>query len=129
MQFPAKKSSKKESKLDQNSNASSAPKRAIRHSWGADRHKKCADQHFSSANWHKLEAQPKDSFIEISPTLFNFLEMRTHPNSYLIIQLIFRSIPTSIIRGCLSKFSTLSDPPLFWLFSSNFSNPLTLKTF
>ena len=124
MQFLTQKSSKNESKLDQNSNVGSAPKRAIRHSWGADRHKKCADQHFSSANWHKLEAQPKDSFIEISPTLFNFLEMRTHPNLYLIIQLIFRSIPTSINRGCLSKFSILFDLPLSGSFLLIFQIPL-----
>ena len=96
----AKKSSKKESKMDQNSNAGPTPKRAIRHSWSADRH-------FLSADWHKLKAWPRDSWIRIISTLFNFLEMRMHPNSYLTIQLIFRSIPTSINRGCLSKFSRL----------------------
>ena len=105
MQFPAQKSSKKESKLDQNSNAGLAPKRAIQHSWSVDRHMKSAD-------WPKLLAQLEDSRIEINLTLFNFLEIRMRPNSYMIIQLIFRSIPTFINRGCLSKFSTLSDPPL-----------------
>ena len=97
--------SKKESKLDQNLNMGSAPKRAIRHSWSAD-------QHMKSVDWPKLLARPEDSWIEINLTLFNFLEIRTCPNLYLIIQLIFRNIPTSINRGCLSKFSTLSDPPL-----------------
>ena len=112
MQFPAQKSSKKESKLDQNSNAGLAPKRAIQHSWSVDRHMKSVDQHMKSADWPKLLAQLEDSRIEINLTLFNFLEIRMRPNSYMIIQLIFRSIPTFINRGCLSKFSTLSDPPL-----------------
>ena len=104
MQFLAQETSKKESKLDQNSNAGLAPKRAIWHSWGADRH-------FPSADWHKNLAWPEDSWIEISPIFFDFLEIMTRLNSYLIIQLIFRSFPTSINRGCLSKFST-SNPPL-----------------
>ena len=93
MQVSTKKTSKNESKLDQNSNVGSAPKKAIWHSWSAD--------------WHKLEARPEDFWIEISPNLFNFLEMRMCLNSYKIILLIFRSIPTSINKGCLSKFSTL----------------------
>ena len=104
MQFLAKKVSKNESKMDLNVNTGPAPKRAIRHSCNADRH-------FPSTNWHKLEARPEDSWIEINLTFFDFLEIRTRPNSYLIIQLIFRGILTSINRGCLSKFGTLSDPP------------------
>ena len=40
----------------------------------------------------------------------------------------FRSIPSFINRGCLSKFST-SNLPSFWLFFFDFSIPLTLKTF
>ena len=109
MQFPTKKPLKKESKLDQNLNVGSAPKRAIRHSWSADRHMKSADRQSLSADWPKLLARPLDSWIEINLTLFDFLEIRTRPNSYLIIQLIFLSIPTSINRGCLSKFNTLFD--------------------
>ena len=65
MQFLSKKSSKKESKMDLNSNVGLAPKRAIRHSWNADWHMK-------SANRHKIEAWPEDFLIEISPTLFDF---------------------------------------------------------
>ena len=116
MQFPTKKPLKKESKLDQNLNMGSAPKRAIRHSWSADRHMKSADRQSLSADWPKLLARPLDSWIEINLTLFDFLEIRTRPNSYLIIQLIFLSIPTSINRGCLSKFNTIFHafwPPLF----------------
>ena len=121
MQFLAQETSKKEFKLDQNSNAGLAPKRAIWHSWGADRH-------FPSADWHKNLARPEDSWIEISPIFFDFLEIMTCLNLYLIIQLIFQSFPTSINRGCLSKFST-SDPPSFWLFFFDFSISLTLKMF
>ena len=47
MQFLAQKSSKKESKMDQNSNTGPTPKKANRY--------------FSSADWHKLEAWPEDS--------------------------------------------------------------------
>jgi len=36
MQVSAKKTSKKKSKIDQNSNAGPAPKRAIRHSWSVN---------------------------------------------------------------------------------------------
>ena len=100
---------KKESKLDRNSNVGSTPKRAIRHSWSANWHMKSANRHFSNADWPKSLAWLKDSWSEIKLTLFDFLEIRTRPNSYLIIQLIFLSIPTSINRGCLSKFNTLFD--------------------
>ena len=93
-----KKSSKNESKLDQTQMRVWHPRVAIGHSW--------------SAHWHKFEARLGDPLIKIRPIFFGFLEIRTCSNSYLIIQLIFRSIPTSINRGCLSKLSTLSDPPL-----------------
>ena len=81
--IPAQKSSKRESKLDQNSNVDLAPKRAIRHSW--------------SANWPKLLAWPEDPLIKIKPIFFDFLEIRTCSNSYLIS--LFLSILTSINRG------------------------------
>ena len=108
--------------MDQYSITDSAPKRAIQHSWSADRHS-------PSADWHKFEARPKDPLIEIKLIFFDFLEIRTRSNSYLIIQLIFQSIPTSINSGCLSKFRTLSDPPSpssFWQFSLEFSIPLRI---
>ena len=116
MQFSAKKFSKNESKMDLNVNTGPAPKRAIRHSCSAN-------QHSPSPDWHKLEVRLEDSWIEINLTLFDFLEMRTHPNSYLILQLIFQSILTSINRGCLSKFRGLflrfltPPPPSYWIFS------------
>ena len=100
-----KKTSKKESKVDQNSNMSPAPKMSIQHSW--------------SANWHKLKVWPKDYWIEINLTLFVFLEIRTRPNLYLITQLIFQSN-----RGCLSKFSILFDLPLSSSFLLIFQIPL-----
>ena len=68
---------KKESKLDQNSNTDLAPKRAIQHSWSADRHIKSAD-------WPKLLARLRDSLIEIRPIFYDFLEIKTHSNLYLI---------------------------------------------
>ena len=116
MQVSTQKNSKKEYKVDQNSNAGSTPKKAIRYSWSANRH-------FSSVDWHKFEAQPKDFWIEINLTFFDFLEIRTRPNLYLIIQLIFRSIPTSINRGCLSKFSTIFDPSLSGSSLLTFNSP------
>ena len=51
MQFSAKKSSKKESKSNQNWKGGSAPKKAYQHSWSADRH-------FPNANWPKCSARP-----------------------------------------------------------------------
>ena len=58
---------------------------ANQHFSSTDQHFPGADQHFSSANWHKLKAWPDDFWIEISLILFDFLEMRMHPNWYLII--------------------------------------------
>ena len=117
MQVLAKETSKQESKVDQNSNASPAPKRAIRH--------------FLSANWHKCNARPEGSWIEINLTFFDFLEIRMHPSSYSNHLANFLNIPASINRGCLSKFNTLFHAlwlPSFWLFSS-FIFPLPSKTF
>ena len=97
------------------------PKRAIQHSWSAARHMKSAHRHFSSADWPKSSTQPDDSWIEINLTLFDFLEIRTCSNSYLIIQLIFQSIPTSINRGVPLKIQhTFWPPPSPSLSSSSF---------
>ena len=75
-------------------------------------------------HWHRCVAWFEDSWMEINLTFFDFLEIRTRLNLYLIIQLIFRSIPTSINRGWLSKFSTLFNPLflalLFWFFNSSY---------
>ena len=83
---------------------------------GHSAHEKCRSP--------KSSARPKDYWIEINLTLFDFLEIRMHPNSYLIIQLIFRSISTSINRGCLLKFSILFDLPLSSSFLLIFQIPL-----
>ena len=95
---------KKESRLDQNSNASLALLMSR------------LAQTRGLLDWDK----PYHFFI--------FLEIRMYPSLYLIIQVIFRSIPISINSGRLSKFST-SDLPSFWLFFFDFSIPLTLKMF
>ena len=44
----------------------------------------------------QIVGSPEGSWIKINPTIFDFLEIRTRPSLYLIIQLIFWSIPTSI---------------------------------
>ena len=84
MQVPAQKTSKKKSKMDQNSNEELAPKRAI--------------QHFSSANWHKLGHRPEGTWIKMKPILFDFLEIRTLPNSYFDYLANFLNILASINR-------------------------------
>ena len=99
---------KKESRLDQNSNASLALLMSR------------LAQTRGLLDWDK----PYHFFI--------FLEIRMYPSLYLIIQVIFRSIPISINSGRLSKFSTFFYtfwPPSFWLFFSDFAIPLTLKMF
>ena len=53
---------------------------------------------------------------------FQFLEIRMCPSSYSDHLAKFSNIPTSINRGCLSKFSTLFHAlwlPSFWPFSSS----------
>ena len=40
------------------------------------------DLHFSSVDWHKSEAWHEEFWIEINLTFFDFLEIRTRPNSY-----------------------------------------------
>ena len=70
---------KKKSKSNQNSNAGLAPKRAY--------------QHFPSADWPKYVARLGDLLIEIKPIFFNFLEIKTHSNSYLISFSLFFKHP------------------------------------
>ena len=119
-EVPAQKTSKKESKVDYNSNTGPAPKKAIWHSW--------------STNWHKCRPQPQGTWIEINLILFDFLEIRTCLSSYFDHSTNFSNIPTSINRGLedasqnSTHFFMLSDPPSLWLFSS-FLFPFTLKTF
>ena len=79
--------------MDQNSNTGPAPKRAIWHFWSAD--------------WHKLGPWPKGTWIKLKYILFDFLEIRMRPSSYFYHLAIFSSLPTSINRGFISKFSTL----------------------
>ena len=86
MKFLAKKSSKNESNLDQNSNADLAPKRAIQHT-------ESVDQHMASADWPKCLAQPVDPLIKTKPMFFDFLEIRTCSNSYLISFSLFFKHP------------------------------------
>ena len=90
---------KKGVQIDQNSNASLAPKRAIRHSWSVNQNMRSVNRHFPSVDWPKFAARAGDFLIKIKPIFFDFLEIRTHSNSYLISS----SIPTSINRGNKSE--------------------------
>ena len=58
-----------------NSKAYLAPKRAIKQSWSAN-------WHFSSANQPKCGTWPKGFQIEINLPFYDFLEIKTRPNSY-----------------------------------------------
>ena len=100
MQVSAKKTSKSESKMDQNSNTGPAPKRAIKHLWSVDKH-------FPSADWHKFEPRPEGTWIEIKHILLYFLEIRTRPSSCLDHLAIHLNILASINRGAFSKFNKL----------------------
>ena len=125
MQVPVKKNLKKESKTDWNLKGGLAHS-ALLECWTALG--KC---HFPSTEWHKIGPRPEGIWIKLKHLLFYFLEIRTHPNSYSDHLAIFSSLPTSINRGCISKFRRLFmlfDFLSFWLsFSIIFS--LTLKTF
>ena len=89
-----------------------APKRAIRHSWSADRY-------FG---------------IEINLTFFDFLEIRTRPSSYsdhstnfLKHSHLYKQRMPLKIQQTFSRFLT-PHPPSFWHFSSLLF-PLTFKMF
>ena len=97
-----KKSQKKESKTDQNSNIGLAPKKAIRHFWSAD--------------WHKCGPRPEGIWIEINLTFFNFLEVRMRPSLYSDHLTNFSNILASINSRGLSKFNTLFHALWFLLF-------------
>ena len=112
MQVPTQKISKKESKMDQNSNTGPAPKRAIWHFWSAD--------------WHKLGPWPKGTWIKLKYILFDFLEIRMRPNLYSNHLAKFLNTPTSINRGCISEFNTLFHALRFPLFLTLLSIILTL---
>ena len=87
------KSSKKESKSDQNSNASLAPKRACWHSWSVDQHMVSANRHIPSADWPKFSTRPVNVLIEIKPIFFDFLGIRMRSNSYMISFNLFFKYP------------------------------------
>ena len=73
---------------------------AIRQFWSAD-------QHFQSAEWHLLRLWPDDHRVTIKHILFDFLARGCIPVRILIIVAYILSIPTSINRDWISKFSTL----------------------
>ena len=58
-------------------------------------------------NGKKLGPRPKGTWIKLKHIFLNFLEIRMRPSLYSNHLAIFFSLPASINRGCLSKFSTL----------------------
>ena len=112
------KTSKQDSKMDQNSKAGPPPKRAI--------------QHFPSADQHKCRARLEGFWIEINLILFYFLEIRTCPSLYSdhIANFSNHSHPYKqrVLLKIQHTFSRFLTPPPFLLFSS-FLFSLMLKTF
>ena len=86
VQFLAKKSLKEESKSDKISNGDLAHKRVCRYSWSANKH-------MASADWPKCSARLGSHLIDIKPIFFDFLEIRTLSNSYLISFSLFFKHP------------------------------------
>ena len=138
MQFSAKKSSKNGSKSNQNWKGCSAPKKAYRHSWSADRDMASADRHFPSVDWPKYLARSRNLLIKKKPIFFEFLEISTRSNSYMILFSLFFMHPKLYkLGGDLPTFSTLFWPLflalLFWLLRSPYIKDvleaLTLRTF
>ena len=77
------------------------------------RHMASANRHFPSANLQNFETRPKNVLIKIKCIHFEFLRIRTQPNSYLIQSNLFFKHLTSINRGLKSGIrSPFSDPSL-----------------
>ena len=81
-------------------------------SWA--RHMASADRHFPSVDWHSLEAWPRNALIEIKWIHFDFLGIRTQPNSYLIQSSLFFKHPTSKNREETLEIGAF----FFWLLCS-----------
>ena len=130
MQVSVQENLKKVSKMHLNSKVGLAPKSAIWYFWSVDRHFWSAERHFQSAEWHTLRLWPNSIRVTIKHILFDFLAIKMRPNSYSS-KLFFSSLPASVNRDWISKFSILFHALRFLIFltprSSIFS--LTLKRF
>ena len=99
MQGPVQENLKKKSKMHPNTKVRSAPKSTIRHFWSAD-------QHFKSAEFHSIGLWPNSLRVPKRHTLFDFFAKGHVPIRILLVVAYFFSIPVSINRDWISKFST-----------------------
>ena len=76
-----------------------ASKNTIWHFWSANRH-------FQSAEWHPFGLWPNSLRMSIRHILFDFFAERCVPIRILLVVAYFLSIPVSINRDSISKFST-----------------------
>ena len=96
MQGPTQENLKKESKTHLNTEVRSAPKSTIQHFWSVD-------QHFQSAELHSFGLWPNSLRLPIRYIIF---VERHVPICTLPVVAYFLSIPISINRDWISKFST-----------------------
>ena len=100
MQGPVQENLKKKSKMHPNTKVRVAPKSTIWHFWSADRH-------FKSAEFHSIGLWPNSLQVPKRHTLFDFFAKGRVPIGILsIVAFFFFSIPVSINRDWISKFST-----------------------
>ena len=99
MQGLAQGNLKKESKMHPNTEVQSAPKSTIRHFWSVE-------WHFKSAELHSFGLWPNPLQVLIRHTIFYFFAERRIPIRILPMVAYFLSIPISINRDWIPKFST-----------------------
>ena len=99
MQDLAQENLNKESKTHPSTKVHLVSKSTIRHFWSANRH-------FQSAEWHPFGLWPDSLWVPIRHILFDFFTERCVPIRILLVVAYFLSIPVSINRVWISKFST-----------------------
>ena len=99
MQDPAQENLNKESKTHPSTKVHLVSKSTIRHFWSANRH-------FQSAEWYPFGLWPDSLWVPIRHILFDFFTERCVPIRILLVVAYFLSIPVSINRVWISKFST-----------------------
>ena len=99
MQGPAQENLKKESKMHPSTKVCLVSKSTIQHFWSAERH-------FQSAEWNPFGLWPNSLRVPIWHILFNFFAKRCVSIRMLLVVAYFLSIPVSISRDWMSKFST-----------------------
>ena len=122
---PAQGNLKNESKTHPNTKVRLAPKSTIWHFWSAERY-------FKSAELHSFGLWPNSLRVPIRHTIFDFFAKRHVSIHILPMVAYFLSIPISINRDWIPKFSTFFDAlgktpfhtfkfltPLLWYFLLN----------